>query len=66
MLQLKGYRVMAGLTQEELAKALKISRVAYCYKENGQRTFTDKEENIILEKIKTAIPNIKREDLFPI
>lgn len=38
--KIKGYRVMLGLTQEEMAKKLGVTLRTYFDKENGIRPFT--------------------------
>ncbi len=64
--KLKGYRVMAGYTQEDIASALGISRSFYVLKENGGRKFSDIEETIVLRKLKEKIPELNKEDVFPL
>lgn len=38
--KVKGYRVMANLTQEEMAQAIGLQRRTYLDKENGIRLFS--------------------------
>jgi len=64
--RLKGYRVMAGYTQEDFAKILGIDRTAYVYKENGSRKFTDDEKQLIYKELKKKLPNLKIEEVFPV
>lgn len=64
--KLKGYRVMAGYTQEDVAKMLGVSRVMYMYIENGTRTLTNDYELKVFKMLKAKIPNLKREDVFPV
>lgn len=42
-LKLKAARVGKGLTQEELAKLIKVAMPTYCNKENGKKPFAIKE-----------------------
>lgn len=65
LLQLKGYRIMCGYTQEDLSKYLGCSRPLYTYKENGDRSFTGKEKIKILKLFKKKIPDLTIEKLFP-
>lgn len=63
--KLKGYRVMAGYTQEDIAKALGIHRPYYTLKENGSK-FTQEQRKIILKLLQRKIPSLTMEELFPI
>lgn len=63
--KLKGYRTMAGYTQEEISKHLGISKSLYVYCENGIRTFTQERKNIVYQLLKKKIPDLKIEDVFP-
>lgn len=65
MLQLKGYRVMCGYAQEDIAKHLGCSRALYSYKENEVRSFTDKEKEKIYKLLRKKIPDLTMEKLFP-
>jgi DNA-binding XRE family transcriptional regulator len=51
MNKLKGYRVMAMLTQNDMAKLLNIRTATYLAKEKGYRAFSDDEKR----KIKTIL-----------
>ena len=66
MSRLKGYRVMCGLTQEDIAKSIGISRLSYLHKENGNKRFHSNEELAIVKLLKEKLPSIEREDVFPI
>lgn len=66
MSNLKGYRVLAGYTQEEFSSLLGISRVMYCYKETGTRAFSEEERKRILHHLNKKIPSLTMEELFPI
>ena len=65
MSKLKGYRVMAGLTQEDIANHLGYSRVNYTYKENDQKLLSYEERKKIHKLLKRKLPNLKYDDLFP-
>lgn len=56
--ELKGLRAKYGLTQEDVAKKLNISTVAYRQKENGHRDFMLKESKIISELFNKDIEEI--------
>ena len=64
--KLKGYRVMAGYTQEEIANLINISTAMYNYCENGKRSFTNEKEALIFDALKQKIPTLTLEELFPI
>ena len=65
MSKLKGYRVMAGFTQEDLANHLGYSRVNYTYKENDQKLLSYDERKKIHKLLKRKLPNLKYDELFP-
>jgi putative transcriptional regulator len=62
--KVKGYRNIAGLTQEELAKKLEISVQCYRNKENGRVAFKDSEKIIIRDLLGQVISGIKVDDIF--
>lgn len=62
--KVKGYRTMAGFTQEEMAKALNISMVSYRLKETGEREFTESEMRAFVEKVKTINPSVTLDSIF--
>lgn len=62
--KVKGYRTMAGFTQEEMAKALNISMVSYRLKEAGEREFTESEMRAFVEKVKTINPSVTLDSIF--
>ena len=62
--KVKGFRTMAGLTQEEMAKALSISTTAYIMKESGKREFTESEMRAFVEKVKTINPSVTLDSIF--
>lgn len=64
MHKIKGFRVMLGLTQKDMAKKLDLSIKAYFNKENGVNEFTVAESRKIFEMIKQFQPDVKYEDIF--
>lgn len=58
-MKVKEYRVIKGLTQNELSNLLGITQQAYSRKERGERSFTIEE----IKKLK-QIFNISYEELF--
>ena len=64
MNKVKGYRTMLGLTQEEMAKKLGISVVAYRQKENEEREFTRKEMVDFVTVIKAFDSNVTLDSIF--
>ena len=62
--KVKGFRTMAGFTQEEMAKALNISMVSYRLKETGEREFTESEMRAFVEKVKTINPSVTLDSIF--
>lgn len=62
--KLKGYRVMAGFTQKEMAEALGIKISSYNAKELGKTKISIAESKKIYEFIKKKLPNINFEDIF--
>lgn len=66
MSRLKGYRVMAGFTQEDVAKMFGYSRVNYTYKENNQKLLSADERKKIFKLLRKKLPNLVYEELFPV
>lgn len=62
--KVKGYRVMIGLTQEELANKFGISKQAYSAKERGQTRFTNEEMIAIKEMLLPLFPGITIDEIF--
>ena len=60
----RAYRVLANLTQEEMAKELGISVTAYRMKENNEREFTRSEMNAFVKKIKTVDDTVTLDTIF--
>ena len=62
--KLKGYRVMLGKSQDEMAKMFGITKQAYSAKERGISRFTDKEMIRIKEMLKPIFPEITIDEIF--
>ena len=62
--KVKGYRVMVGLTQQELASKIGISVQSYRNKEKGRVAFKDSEKIFIRELFGRVVKGITLEDLF--
>lgn len=62
--KLKGYRVMAGYTQKDMAEALGISLKSFLEKENGKKEFTIEEAKKITCLLKNKIESIEFNDIF--
>lgn len=62
--KLRGYRVMLGLTQQQMADKLKISLQSYNNKELGKTTFNDKERLSIKSMVAEIEPDITIDELF--
>lgn len=59
-----GYRTMLGLTQQDLANKLGISRQAYSLKEKGRTPFSDSEKILIRDLVSEVVPNISIDSIF--
>ena len=64
MTKLKGYRVMLGKTQRDMAKELNISVQSYNNKETGKTAFSDRETLAIKTMISEVKSDITIDDLF--
>lgn len=64
MNRLAGYRTMLGLTQQEMADRLGISKQAYWNKEHEKTPFTDKEKMLIKEMLLPYFPDITVDTIF--
>lgn len=64
MNKVKGYRNMIGYSQEEMAKALEMSRDTYRLKEAGERPFTQTEMIAFLNEIKKVDNKITLDHIF--
>ncbi|HEP1541289.1 TPA: helix-turn-helix domain-containing protein [Streptococcus pyogenes] len=64
MSRLKGYRVMLGLTQKQMAEQLRISLQSYNNKETGKNAFNDRERLAIKTMVAKVKPDITIDELF--
>lgn len=64
MTRLKGYRVMLGKTQRDMAKELNISVQSYNNKETGKTAFNDREKLAIKTMISEVKSDITIDELF--
>ena len=64
MTKLKGYRVMLGKTQRDMAKELNISVQSYNNKETGKTAFNDKQRLAIKSMVAKIKPDITIDELF--
>lgn len=64
MTKLKGYRVMLGKTQRDMAKELNISVQSYNNKETGKTAFNDREKLVIKTMISEVKSDITIDELF--
>lgn len=64
MTKLKGYRVMLGKTQRQMAEALSISLQSYNNKETGKTAFNDREKLAIKTMISELKSDITIDELF--
>ena len=64
MSKLRGYRVMLGLTQQQMADKLDISLQSYNNKETKKTPFNDKERLAIKSMVAEIKPDITIDELF--
>ena len=64
MSKLRGYRVMLGLTQQQMADKLNISLQSYNNKETKKTPFNDKERLAIKSMVAEIKPDITIDELF--
>ena len=64
MNKIAGYRKMLGMTQQDMAKRMQISRQTYSLKENGKISFSDDEKIILKELLIQIFPNITIDEYF--
>ena len=64
MSKLRGYRVMLGLTQQQMADKLDISLQSYNNKETKKTPFNDKERLAIKSLVAEIKPDITIDELF--
>lgn len=62
--KVKGYRIMLGLTQQEVANELNISISSYINKESGRTAFKDTEKILFKDLLLPYFPNISLEEIF--
>lgn len=62
--KVKGYRIMLGLTQQEVANKLNISISSYINKESGRTAFKDNEKMSFKDLLLPYFPNISLEEIF--
>lgn len=62
--KIKGYRVMAGMTQAEMAKKLNMGVRTYILKEQDNSKFTLSELNDIVDVLVSHNLNVKIENLL--
>lgn len=62
--KVKGYRIMLGLTQKEVASKLNISISSYINKETGRTAFKDNEKLLFKEMLTPYFSNITLEEIF--
>lgn len=62
--KVRGYRVMLGKTQNEMAEIFKISKQAYSAKERGETRFSEKEMLTIKEMLLPMFPGITIDEIF--
>lgn len=64
MNKVKGFRVMVGMTQEEMANAIGVSVRTYTNKETGKSEFTISEFKLIKDTLNNKGLNVSLEELF--
>lgn len=62
--KVRGYRVMLGLTQEDLGKILECTAQAISSKENGKTNFKDAEKEILLTLFKKIDKSLTIDEIF--
>lgn len=62
--RVKGYRVMLGLTQKEMADVLGLSAQSYYLKENGRVKFTYDEMRVFRDRVRMIMPDVTIDDIF--
>ena len=55
---------MCGATQEDFARLLGVTRLTYIHKENGVRTFSNAEQELIIKEINKKMPEITIDEIF--
>ena len=62
--KIAGYRIMLGLTQDDIAEKFAISKQAYRMKEIGKSAFNDREKIMFKNMLKDIFPNITIDEIF--
>lgn len=62
--KVRGYRVMLGKTQKDMAELFEISKQAYSAKERGETRFSEKEMLSIKEMLLPIFPGITIDEIF--
>lgn len=62
--KIAGYRAMLGLTQEQMGKALGISKQQYSPKERGKVPFNDREKQAFKNVLIPYFPDITIDEIF--
>lgn len=62
--KVRGYRVMLGKTQKEMAEIFNISKQAYSTKERGNSRFSNEEMVTIKEMLIPMFPGITIDEIF--
>jgi len=62
--KIKGYRVMIGYSQDEMAAALGINKKSYANKENGTQEFKYSEMVMFLNVVKEKLPSVTMDEIF--
>lgn len=62
--KVRGYRVMLGKTQKEMAEIFSISKQAYSAKERGETRFSNEEMVTIKEMLLPLFPGITIDEIF--
>lgn len=60
----KKYRQYLGLTQQDMADILGVSKQSYWNKENERTAFSDSEKVLIKDMLVKHFPEIKIDDIF--
>ncbi|NLD32629.1 MAG: helix-turn-helix domain-containing protein [Trichococcus flocculiformis] len=62
--KVRGYRVMLGKTQKEMAEIFNISKQAYSAKERGESRFSNEEMVTIKKMLLPMFPGITIDEIF--
>lgn len=63
-MEVKKYRQYLGLTQQDMADILGVSKQSYWNKENERTAFNDSEKVLIKDMLVKHFPEIKIDDIF--